>query len=110
MTWRLGIAKSGILISRTAVQNVTRLEIQTDANKKRLEHYDTAINERFHEVYTHKSFSAPRSDKPTMDMWEDLANGNKEFQNEFSRVFDNTDVKEDDDQFTPDSYDNYINI
>ena len=25
-------------------------------------------------------------------------------------MFDNTDVKEDDDRFTPDSYDNYINI
>ena len=45
-----------------------------------------------------------------MEMWKDLADGNEDFQNEFSRVFDNTDVKEDDDQFTPDSYDNYINM
>ena len=42
-------------------------------------------------------------------MWKNLADGNEDFQNEFSRVFDNTDVKEDDDQFTPESYDNYIN-
>ena len=45
-----------------------------------------------------------------MEMWKDLSNGNEDFQNEFARVFDNTDVKEDDDQFTPDSYDNYINM
>ena len=38
-----------------------------------------------------------------------LANGDEDYNNSFARVFDNTDLKEDDDQFTPDSYDNYIN-
>ena len=42
-------------------------------------------------------------------MWKDLSNGDEDFQNELSRIFDNTDVKEDDDQFTPDYYENYIN-
>ena len=45
-----------------------------------------------------------------MEMWKDLADGDEYFQNEFARMFDNTDVKEDDDRFTPDSYDNYINM
>ena len=45
-----------------------------------------------------------------MEMWKDLADGDEDFLNEFARVFDNTDVKEDDYQFTPDSYDNYINM
>ena len=45
-----------------------------------------------------------------MEMWKDLADDDEDFQNKFARVFDNTDVKEDDDQFTPDSYDNYINM
>ena len=106
--WEL--PRSGIPISRTKVQLVTQLETQTDANMKRFEQYDTAITERFHEVYTQESFSAPSSDKPTVEMWKDLADGNEDYQNEFSRVFDNTDVKEDDDKFTPDSYDNYINM
>ena len=104
------LPKSGIPISRTTVQRVTHLETQTDANKKRFEHYDKEINERFHEVYTQESFSAPSSDKPTMEMWKYLAHGDEDFQNEFARVFDNTDVKEDDYLFTPDSYDNYINM
>ena len=98
--------KIDIPISRTTVQRVTHLETQTDANRKRFEHYDTAITEILHEVYTQESFSALSSDKPTMEMWEDLADGDKDFQNELSRVFDNTDAKEDDDQFTLDSYDN----
>ena len=46
------LKKSDIPISRTTVQRVTHLETQTDANKKRFEHYVTAINERSHEVYT----------------------------------------------------------
>ena len=45
-----------------------------------------------------------------MEMWKYLADGDEDFQNEFARVFDNTDVKEDDDRFTTDSYDNYINM
>ena len=43
-------------------------------------------------------------------MWKELADGDEEFQNELARMFDNTDAKEDDDQFNPDSYDNYINM
>ena len=72
---------------------MTYLETQIDANRKRFEHYDTSSTERFHEVYTQESFSAPSSDKPTMEMWEDLADGDKDFQKEFTWVFDNTGVK-----------------
>ena len=75
------LPNSDIPISRTTVQHVTHLETQRDANKKRFEHYDTAINERFHEVYTQESFSAPSSDKPTMEMCKDLADGDEDFQN-----------------------------
>ena len=89
---------------------MTQFEKQTDANRKRFKHYDTAITERFHEVYTQEYSSATSSNKPTMEMWKDLADVDEDFQNEFSRVFDNTDVKENDYQFTPDYYDNYINM
>ena len=104
------LPKSGIPISRTRVQRVIHLKIQTDANRKHFKHYDTAITEIFHEVYTQENSSAPSSENMTMEMWKDLADGVKEFQNELAILFDNTDVKEDDDQFTQDSYDNYINI
>ena len=78
------LPNSGIPISRMTVQCVTHLETQTDTNKKRFKHYDKAINERFHEVYTQESFSAPSSNKPTMEMWKDLADGDEDFQNEFA--------------------------
>ena len=104
------LPKSGISISITTVQLVTHLETQTYANRKHFKYYGAAITERFYELYTQESFSALSIDKPTMEMWKDLADGGEEFQNEFARVFDNTDVKEDDDQFTPESYDNYINM
>ena len=100
--------KSGIPISRTMVQHVTHLKTQTDTNRKRFENYDTAINERLHELYTQESLSAHSSDKLTMEMWKDLADGKRDFQKKIAIVFDNTDVKEDDYQFTPDSYDNNI--
>ena len=45
-----------------------------------------------------------------MELCKDLADGDEDFQNEFARAFDSTDVKEDDYQFTPDFYDNYINM
>ena len=63
------------------VQRVTHLETQTDANKKRFTHHDKDINERFHEVYTQESFSERSSDKPTMEMWKDFADGDEDFQN-----------------------------
>ena len=62
------LPKSGIPISITTVQCVTHIETQTDANRKRFEHHDTAIIERFHEVYAQESSSAPISDKPTMEI------------------------------------------
>ena len=104
------LPKSGIPISRTTVQRVTHLETKTYANRNRFKHYDTTITERFHEVYTQESSSEPSSDKLNMEMWIELPYGDKNFQKKISRVFDNTNVKEYDDQFTLDSYDNYINM
>ena len=45
-----------------------------------------------------------------MEMWKDLAAGDKDFQKEFAIVFDNNDVKEDDYKFTLESYENYIKM
>ena len=73
------LPKGGITISRTTVQCVTHLETKIDTNRKRFEHYDTAITEIFHEVYTQESSSAPSSDNLAMEMWKDLADGNEDF-------------------------------
>ena len=45
-----------------------------------------------------------------MEMWAELANDDKDFQYEFNKVFDKPAVKEADEEFTPDFYDNYVNM
>ena len=101
---------SGIPVSRTTVQRVTYLETFTDARKQRFGLYDKAIKQRFHDKYTEESFAGPNSTKPTMEMQEKLAENEEDFQSEFKKVFYNPAVKEADEEFTPDSYNNYVNM
>ena len=104
------LPESGIPVSRTTVQRVTYLEICTDASKQRFEVYDKAIKERFHEKYTGEALAGPNSTNPTMEMWAELAEYDKEFQSELNKVFENPDVKEADDEFTPYLQNNYVNM
>ena len=43
-------------------------------------------------------------------MWVELAEDDEDFQSEFNKVFENSAVKESDEEFTPDSYNNYFNM
>ena len=43
-------------------------------------------------------------------MWAKLANDDEDFQSEFKNIFNNPDVKEADEEFTPDSYNDYVNM
>ena len=43
-------------------------------------------------------------------MWDELEKNGNDFQYEINKVFDNPAVKEADKGFTPDSYDNYVNM
>ena len=45
-----------------------------------------------------------------MEMWAELVKYDKDFQSEFSKLFYNPAVKEADEEFTPDSYNNYVNM
>ena len=87
----------------TMVQHVTYIKTCTDASKQRFEVYDKDIKERFHKKYTKESFTGPNSTKPTMEMWEKIAEDEEDFQYEFNKVFYNPAVKEADEEFTPDS-------
>ena len=44
-----------------------------------------------------------------MEMWAELAEDDEDYHSEFNKVFDNPTVKEEDEEFTPDLYDNYVN-
>ena len=85
---------SGIPVSRATVQRVTYLETCTDASKQRFEVYDKSIKERFHQKHTEEAFAGPNSTKPTMEMWDELAEDDKDFQSEFKKLFDNPSVNE----------------
>ena len=92
------------------VQRVTYLETYPNAIKQRLEVYDKAIKERFHDKYTEEAFAGPNSANLTMEMWAKLAEDDEDFQSEFNKSFDNPAVKEADEELTPDVYDNYVNM
>jgi hypothetical protein len=101
---------SGIPVSRTTVRRVTQLESFTDANKERSNDYGQAIKQRFKEIYTTEAFPPQGSNKPTLELWAELAEEDEDFQTEFNRVFDNPEVKEADEDFTPDTFDNYLHM
>ena len=47
---------------------------------------------------------------PTMEMWAELAQNDVDFKEEFNKAFNNPDVKEANDGYTADSYDQYVNM
>ena len=73
---------------------MTYLETCTDTSNQRFKLYAKAIKDRFHKKYTDEAFAVPNSNKPTMEMWAELAEDDKDFQYEFNKVLDNPAVKE----------------
>jgi len=99
------LTKTGHVISRTTVQRVTNLELQTDEVKKTVKELDDEINRRF------KEEDMPQDgDKPDPELWSDLIEEDEDFYNEFVRIVDDEELPEADDDFTPDTYDAYLNM
>jgi hypothetical protein len=96
---------SGIPISRTTVQRMTELEKTTDVNKARIAKFDQDVAERFKEERL-----AMTGDKPDLQAWSAIIESDPDFAEEFAKTFNNPDVKEADDEFDPDSYDNYLTM
>ena len=101
--WVLPI--SGIPESRTTVQRVTTLEAKLDVNKDRFKDYDVKIRDRFKEGRL-----SPTGDKPEKHEWEETFRNDAEFLEEFTRIYDNPEVYDDDKEFTPDSFDPHIGM
>ena len=102
------LTQKGNVISRTNVSRVTNLETQVDSTKSRLQEFDTAITDRLNDeahiiIEGGKSQPYDWSDHP---FDEDL-----DFVDEFHSVVSNNEIKEADEEFTPDIYDNqYLNM
>ena len=98
-------------MSRTTVQIVTNLEAQTEQCKKRLSVYEKRISERFNEKYIDADSLQNNYDKPAIELWEELADDDGVFYEEFTRVITNADIPEADETFDPESFDdNYLNM
>ena len=96
------LPESGIPVVAGTVQRVTHLEQQTDVVKDRMQDYSSKISLKFKE-------GRLNCDSPKIDDWQDLLDTDPDFAEEFSRVFDNSDVPEADAVFDPDAYDQLVN-
>ena len=95
-------------ISRTTISQVTNLETQVDSTKSRLQEFDTANTDRLNDeahiiIEWGKSQPYDWSDHPF--------NKDFDFVDEFHSVVSNNEIKEADEEFTPDTYnDQYLNM
>ena len=72
------------------------IEKTMDANRTRMTEYDNKIAERFQEERLAKT-----GDKPDPVDWAELIQADPDFAEEFTRTFDNTEIKEADQEFDP---------
>ena len=102
------LAQIGTVISCTTISRITNLETQVDSTKSHLQKFDAAITDRLNDeahiiIEGGKSQPYDWSDHP---FDEDL-----DFVDEFHSVVSNNEIKEDDEESTPDTYDDqYLNM
>ena len=94
-------------VSRTLVQRVTRLEMGEEATQKRTVAFDETIKLRLrdHAHTLEENGKVESLDWSTHPFGHDL-----DFQEEFNSITSNQEVKDDDDHFTQDTYDTYVNM
>ena len=100
------LTQAGQVVSRSSVERVKELDKQTDDMKLKLKTFDNEIKQRLklRDLGTD-------GDKPNPEMWADLLDSDPDFQDEFFRVYQNDNIKEVDDQFTPEVADQqYLNM
>ena len=105
------LTQKGNVILRTTVSRVTNLETQVDSTKSRLQEFDTAITDRLNDkahiiIEGGKSQPYDWSNHP-FDKDSDFS----DFVDEIHLVVSNDEIKEADNEFTPDTYDDwYLNM
>ena len=94
------------VISRTSVQRVTSLELQTDEQKERFKEFDAGIKLRLNEDELPLD-----GDKAKPEDWAAYVGYDKDFNDEFNFVVSDDGVKDADENFTPDVFDDtYLNM
>ena len=100
------LPKSGIVIQAGTVQRVTEPEKQTDSVQERMKEYSNKIADKFKEG----RLQGDSNVKPDLEEWSDLLESDPDFAEEFNCIYDNSDVKEADDDFNPDTFYNFIGM
>ena len=102
------LTQKGNIISGTTVSQVTNLEMQIDSTKSRLQQFDTAITDRLDDE-THIIIEGGKSQP--YDWSNHPFDKDFDFIEEFHLVVSNSEIKEADEEFTPDTYDDwYLNM
>ena len=103
------LTSTGKVLSRTTVQRVTNLELKIDENKTRMEAFTTSLTERIggNDLVVQDEMGNNVLD---IDDWDDPAY-DEEFVQEFGRTINDPEIKEADQEFTPDSFnDTYLQM
>ena len=88
MTYHI-LQSNGEIVSRSTVWNMTNLEKETDETKDIINVFDEELcrcikNDEF----------PPDSDKPDPEMWADLKESDKDFREEFFKIYQDEELKE----------------
>ena len=95
------------VISRTTVQRVTNLELQVDSNKLLYKEFDQEVRR----ILGEEEPQSDIGDKPSPEDWAEFMEFDEDFQEEFGNIVSNDDIKEADDEFTPEVFDDtYLNM
>lgn len=103
------LTSSGKVLSRTTVQRVTQLETQIEENKTRMQDFTDQLTARIggNDIVAHDENGNVTLD---IDDWDDPA-FDPEFVQEFGRTISDPAIKEADQLFTPDTFDDtYLNM
>ena len=95
------------VVSRTSVQRVTQLEMGEEATWKRTAAFDETIKLRLRD---HAHTLEEDGKVEPFDWSTHPFSDDPDFQEEFNSITSNEEVKDDDDHFTPDTYDTYLNM
>ena len=95
------------VVSRTLVQRIMNLELQEETNKRRLTAFDDAVKE-YLRYYNHVLNNGGKSEP--YDWSTHPFEDDQDFPEEFDNAVNNPEVKEEDELFTPDTYDQYLQM
>ena len=95
------------VVSRTSVQRITNLELQEETNKRKLTAFDDAVKGYLRD-YNHVLNDSSKSEP--YDWSTHPFDDDPDFQEEFDNAINNPEVKEADELFTPDTYDQYLQM